>query len=144
MPNLTLKPTIGVAPGECIQFARGRWPEAIGPGVALSEEAFNAIEPLLGTVWPAWTSDRRYGVTELPSATIAALVRLLRLQATVGKPASSDSRTELFSELAEWLDAERKAQEPVTILGIQHVPTGVSRPAARDPLRAFNVAVCLC
>jgi hypothetical protein len=64
--DLSVKPTVGLVPGETIQFAEGRCPGEIGEGVVLSEEGFDLIEPYVRTACPGWTSDHRYGVSSCP------------------------------------------------------------------------------
>jgi hypothetical protein len=112
VPDLSLKPTLGLAHGETIQFALGRWPGDVGAGVALTEEAFDTIEPHLRRVWPQWDPKGRYGVTELPSSVTGALVQALRIAAS--QPATSTR--DLFSQLSDWLEAH--GNQPVSILGI--------------------------
>ena len=118
MPDLSLMPTVGLVPGLTIQFAVGS-PDAVGAGVALSEDAFDAIEPHLRRVWPEWNSMGRYGVTELPRSIAAALVQELRGEASYVGSASQEavSKAELFNRLADWLD-DHGGQEPISILGI--------------------------
>lgn len=112
MPDLSLKPTLGLAHGETIQFALGRWPDDVGAGVALTEGAFDTIEPHLRRAWPQWDPKGRYGVTELPSTVIPTLVQALRIAAS--QPATSTR--DLFNQLADWLEAHRN--QPMSILGI--------------------------
>jgi hypothetical protein len=114
---MLLRPTVGIAPGDTIQFALGSWPGTIGIGVALSEEAFDTVEPHLRSVWPEWTPERRYGVTELPRSAASALVQLLRSELQSTRPLSAGS-SKLFGQLADWLDAQRDSLEPVSILGV--------------------------
>ena len=117
MPDLSLKPTVGLARGATIQFAIGRWPDAIGSGVALSEEAFDAVEPHLRSAWQDWPPEGRYGATELPPPAVSALVQRLRSEAQSGS-APRGREAELLSELADWLEAQRHSQQPISILGI--------------------------
>ena len=113
MPDLKLKPTVGLVPGETIQFALGRWQDAIGSGVALSEEAFDRVEPHLRSVWPEWKPELRYGAAELPQPIVSTLAQRLRSESE-----QMSSEAELFRQLADWLDAHCDGPEPVSILGI--------------------------
>ncbi len=121
--NLDLTPTRGLVGGLTIQFAEGRWTgrsdSEIGEGVALSEEAFNLVEPSLRSACGEWTSMHRYGVFQLPGGAAPSLASLLRAeaeritQATCG----SEKEADLLRNLANWLDA-RRDRRPISILGI--------------------------
>ena len=47
MSELDLEVTRGLVGGMTIQFAEGRWPGEFGPGLAMGDEAFDHIEPLV-------------------------------------------------------------------------------------------------
>jgi hypothetical protein len=98
----------GLAGGETIQFVAGAWPDEVGEGVVLSEEAFTRIEPLLSAACPTWTDAHRYGVFDLPAAARRSLAQLLqtealRYRADGGEGASVAS---MLAELAEWLELQ--------------------------------------
>lgn len=112
MPNLSLKPTVGLSPGETIQFAVGRWSEDIGDGVALSEDGFDAIESHLQAVWKDWTPQGRYGAMEMPQPVVVALADRLRIHAD-----QLNTEAELFAQLADWLEAHSDGQQPISVLG---------------------------
>jgi hypothetical protein len=114
--DLQLKPTVGLVSGLTIQFAEGHWREEIGEGVALSEAAFNLVEPHLRVACPEWTAAHRHGVLQLSTFAKASLVSLLRAAAdhpSKGSPQEND----LLCQLAEWLEA-RSDRMPISILGI--------------------------
>jgi hypothetical protein len=119
MLDLSLKPTVGLVGGPTVQFAEGRWPDEIGGGVALSEEAFELVEPHVRRACPAWTEAHRYGVFELPRSARAPLVSSLRSEAIHLRsfPDNSEGKTELFDSLADWL-ARRCDEGDVSILGV--------------------------
>ncbi len=121
--DLELKPTVGLVGGSTIQYAEGRWTgrrdDEIGEGVALTEEAFDLVEPSLRSACPEWTPMHRYGVFELPVEATASLASLLRAKAECFTQATygSEKKAELLRNLADWLDA-RPDRRPITILGI--------------------------
>lgn len=108
--------TTGLVGGETIQFADGRSPGKIGAGIALSEEAFDLVEPHLRAVAPDWTAGHRYGTFELNAHARARLAKRLRSEADVLPDATS--RDALFRALADWLEERTDEDRPVSILGI--------------------------
>jgi hypothetical protein len=113
-----VRPCNGLISGDTIQFVAGAWPDEVGGGVALSDEAFTLIEPLLSAASPSWTDAHRYGVFDLPAAARRSLSQLLHTEA-LRYPAGSEERTNvasLFTELAEWLELQGE-EGRVAILG---------------------------
>lgn len=121
--ELELKPTTGLASGLTIQFVEARWTghrvEEVGEGVALSNAAFDLVEPCLSAACPAWTGMHRYGVFELPAEARRSLAMLLRAEAgrIPRREGGSGKEAELFVNLAEWLNA-RCDDRPISILGL--------------------------
>jgi len=108
--------TTGLAGGEAVQFADGRWPGEIGAGIAIKEEAFDLIEPHLRAVAPDWTIGHRYGVFEL---SVGARDRLAKsLRSVVSDSAETTAKDALFRALARWLDERPGEDSPVSILGL--------------------------
>jgi hypothetical protein len=109
--------------GLTIQFAEGRWAgrqhDEIGEGVALSEDAFDLVEPSLRSACPEWTPMHRYGVFELPIGAVVLLASLLRIEAKRRSEATcgAEKNVELLQNLSDWLDARRNGG-PLSILGI--------------------------
>lgn len=118
--DFELKPTTGLSGGDVIQFADGSWEQgrAIGAGVAISEDAFDLIEPYLQQVWLQWAPARRYGVTELPAAVRVALVGSLKAEAAGLDTASESDKRSLFEGLAAWLAQRLGPEQSVSIFGI--------------------------
>jgi hypothetical protein len=111
MNTHSLEVTNGVVDGMTVQFAEGRWPGKIGPGVVMSGEAFDFVEPFVAGACASWTRDHRYGVFELSLANRKALATLLF------DVANSHSQHELLVELAKWLEARCGDNRDVSILG---------------------------
>lgn len=108
--------TTGLAGGETVQFADGRWPGEIGAGIAIREEAFDLIEPHLLAVAPDWTIGHRYGVFEL---SVGARTRLAKsLRSVVSDSAEATAKDTLFRALAGWLEERPDEDTPVSILGL--------------------------
>jgi hypothetical protein len=84
--DLRLKPTVGSIGGMSVQFAEGRWPGEVGAGLALSDEAFDLVEPHLRGACPGWTAAHRYGVFELPAPARARLAEILRRESASAVP----------------------------------------------------------
>lgn len=108
--------TTGLAGGETVQFADGRWPGEIGAGIAIREEAFDLIEPHLRAVAPNWTNGHRYGVFELSVGARAGLAKSLRSELRDSSEATAKSA--LFRALAGWLEERPNEDAPVSVLGI--------------------------
>ena len=108
--------TTGLAEGETVQFADGRWPGEIGAGIAIREEAFDLIEPHLRSIEPDWTIGHRYGVFELSVGARARLAKSLR--SVVSDSDEATAKDALFSALAGWLEERPDEDTPVSILGL--------------------------
>ncbi|PSJ37880.1 hypothetical protein C7I55_19405 [Sphingomonas deserti] len=123
MADFRLKPTVGLIPGMTIQFAEGRWTgrseNEIGDGVAVTDEAFNSIAPLVLATCPGWTPDHRYGVYELGATACSELVQALRLEADRLRESTGEARSKanLLHGLANWLEPRCEARQPLSILG---------------------------
>jgi hypothetical protein len=108
--------TTGLAEGETVQFADGRWPGEIGGGIAITEEAFDLVEPNLRAAAPDWTIGHRYGVFELSVGARARLAKSLR--SVSSDSAEATAKDALFSALAGWLEERPDEDTPVSILGL--------------------------
>jgi hypothetical protein len=117
--DLALTPTIGLVGGMTVQFAEGSPHSEIGEGLAISDEAFDLVEPLIGTSCPGWTPLHRYGVFELSPASRTALMTALRNEAErLGRKANEDAETmTFFMRLSDWLAARLDGPISVSILG---------------------------
>ena len=109
--------TTGFVDGETIQFAdTKRWSGKIGAGIAISEAAFDLVEPHLRAVAPNWTTGHRYGTFRLSANARAGLAKRLRSEAdTLSNATSKDA---LFKALADWLEERTDKDRRVSILGI--------------------------
>ena len=102
-----------------VQFADGAWPGDIGDGLAMTDEAFDVVEPLIQRTVPSWTSMHRYGVFELASLARSALANTFRSKAEEYRRADRELQpeAEMLEELATWLEARSNQLEPVSVLG---------------------------
>ena len=117
--DLGLKTTIGLATGAIVQFAEGTWSSAghtLGAGVAMTEEAFGRIEPLLGRAWTDWDPGFRYGVAEVPATARTALVRVL-IDAAERERCEGAER-QLLRAFAAWIAERLDSDQPITLLGL--------------------------
>jgi hypothetical protein len=118
MPDYSLKPTVGLVGRMTVQFAEGHWPEEIGAGVLVSDEAFDLIVPHLRAACPDWTDMHRYAPFKLPGAARAALALALRSEALALRNARRARKTaQLFDGLAEWLELHGDPHQAVSVLG---------------------------
>ena len=119
MTDFTLRATVGLVAGMTIQFAEGQWPGDIGEGVAVTDEAFDSIEPHLRTACPGWTPMHRYGIFDLTAPACSTLVQLLRCEGARLRNSSSEmlGKAALFHDLADWLEVRCNAGRPLSILG---------------------------
>ncbi len=112
---MNLVPTTGLIGGMTIQFAEGAWPGEIGSGVAMSDEAFDLIEPSVKSACDKWSSGHRYGVFEISVSERRELLRLLRDIET--RMLSRAEEVDLVRGLANWIEAHCEVDGPVSILG---------------------------
>lgn len=108
--------TDGLAAGEVIQFADGRWPGVVGAGIAISEEGFDLVEPHLRAAAAGWTPDHRYGVFELKAPARRELAT--RLTAEVAALPEVEPQAVLFKALAAWLEQRLDGCKTVSVFGI--------------------------
>lgn len=113
--DLTLQFTRELSPGEVIQFAEGRWNEIIGAGVALSEPAFDLVEPFLQAICAEWTPEHRFGVFELPSGSATKLAKALQGEACV---VADQDKKAFLQRLSKWLDQRGAAGSVISVLGL--------------------------
>jgi hypothetical protein len=114
-----LRPTNGLIGGLTVQFAEGRWPDQIGPGLAMTEEAFiHLVEPHLPEIAPGWTPMHRYGVFPLCPEVRQALAARLRSAAVTLRREEAIPQSKLLEGLADWLDLRVSPEQDVSILGI--------------------------
>ena len=118
--DFELKATTGLIAGLTIQFSEVFSDDEIGEGVAMSEEAFNLVEPHLHASWPQWNINSRYGVSELPAAVRTALMDALR--ADIGRvdttSPKADGQARLLGDLADWLASRLSERQAISILGL--------------------------
>lgn len=118
MTSYDLTPTMGVVGGRTIQIAEGHWPGEIGSGVAMSDEAFDIVAPLLAAVAPDWTPMHRYGVFELRPAVRWELASRFRSQAAnLQRFEHTSVQAHLFNELASWLEGRVDERLTISVLG---------------------------
>jgi hypothetical protein len=114
-----LTPTTGLVGGMTVQFAEGAWPGEIGSGVAMTDEAFNIIEPLLRAAAPGWTSMHRYGVFELTPSVRADLTKTFKSKVAeyLQKEPEAQPKIQMLEELSAWLEARADRIGSVSVLG---------------------------
>jgi hypothetical protein len=118
MADFTLRPTTGLVPGMTIQFAEGSWPGDIGEGVAVTDEAFDSLEPHLLAACPGWTPMHRYAPYDLSASACPALAQLLRSEGKrLRKTGERLGESALFLDLAGWLEVRCDAGRTLSILG---------------------------
>jgi hypothetical protein len=103
----------GLAGGPTIQFGTGNWQDGAVRGVAISEEAFDLLEPTIQQLVPEWRPLARYGVTELSRSSLIALIEGLRALELADPDA-----VRMKVEVADWLSHASRQPEPVTIFGL--------------------------
>jgi len=143
--DFSLTASTGMAGGMVYQFAEGRWREGLGPGLVMSESAYDFLEPILDRACPGASGPARYGVAELDPEMCRSLAVHLRQSAEHVRslPAPEEIeinavavRTEevcnafehhrryyaelsnLFSRLADWLEDASKRSSVVSLLGL--------------------------
>ncbi|MBX7514799.1 hypothetical protein K3179_09600 [Qipengyuania sp. GH38] len=112
---MNLIPTSDFIGGMTIQFAEGAWRGNPGSGVAISDEAFDYIEPLVESACANWTAGHRYGVYETSVSERKLLLRRLRDQEKRILP--SAAHADLVRGLADWIEAYCNDEIPVSIWG---------------------------
>ncbi|NBW08184.1 MAG: hypothetical protein EBR82_09175 [Caulobacteraceae bacterium] len=112
-----LTPTTGIVAGMTVQFADGVWPGEIGEGLAMTDDAFDVVEPLIQHAVPGWTSMHRYGVFELTPLVRPALARIFRDKAADYLATDQHPEANMLDELAEWLEARESQVRSVSVLG---------------------------
>jgi hypothetical protein len=98
-----------------VQFAEGVWHGEIGEGLAIHDDAFDLVEPLIRKSCPGWTPLHRYGVFELSPASRTTLMLALRAEAE-RLDAESEAHG-FFVQLSDWLAARLDGRLSVSILG---------------------------
>jgi hypothetical protein len=114
MKHLDLQLTDGLIGGETIQFAEGRYPGVVGAGVAMREEAFDLVEPIIRAACPNWTSGHRYGVFQLSTRDRKKLLHQLRAAAA---ESTISAVSNLYGRLADWIEPYCEHDEPIGIFG---------------------------
>lgn len=105
--------------GAVFQFAEGRYPDEIGTGIAVNEEAFDLIAPVLFAFCAGWTAMHRFGVYEMPSDERLAIAGALNQAAAEHqKSGVTTFEVELFAALADWLKKHANPTLVVSVLGI--------------------------
>jgi hypothetical protein len=112
-PDMSVAYVDGLAPGMVIQFGTGDWRDGSVKGVAISEEAFDRLEPAIRVAIPAWYDGARYSVTAIPSSSLAELI------AAIGTLSYDDPATmTMIGEVTDWLALTNERGQPVSIFGI--------------------------
>ena len=113
LPDISVEYVDGLAPGEVIQFGTGDWRDGSVKGVAISEAAFDRLEPAIRVAIPEWHDGSRYGITAITSASLATLIE------AIGALSYDDPLTAvMIGEVADWLALMRGRGEAVRIFGI--------------------------
>jgi hypothetical protein len=112
-PEVSARYVDGLAPGEVIQFGTGDWREGSFKGVAVSEAAFDRLEPAIRETIPEWRDGDRYGVTAIPRSSLEALI------GAFGALAYEDEASmTMIGQVTDWLSSASKRGELVSIVGI--------------------------
>lgn len=103
----------GLAAGEVIQLGTGDWRDGSVKGVAVSEAAFDILEPAIRTTLSDWSDSGRYGVTDIPPASLATLIE------AIGALSYDDGATKtMIAQVTDWLTLAHEQGDPVSIFGI--------------------------
>ncbi|WP_395650185.1 hypothetical protein [Brevundimonas sp.] len=103
----------GLAPGMVIQFGTGDWRDGSVKGVAISEEAFDQLEPAIRAAIPDWYGGARYSVTAITPSSLVALI------AAIGTLVYDDPATmKMIGQVNDWLALTHKRGDAVSIFGI--------------------------
>jgi hypothetical protein len=118
--DFELTATTGLVAGLTIQFAEVSSADEIGAGVAMSEEAFDLVEPHLYAVWPKWNINSRYGVSKIPVAVRILLMDALRagISHVEATSPTADKQARLLGGLADWLASRLSEHQAIRILGL--------------------------
>ncbi|MDQ1193878.1 hypothetical protein QE419_002644 [Brevundimonas vesicularis] len=113
LPNMSVAYVDGLALGMVIQFGTGDWRDGSVRGVAISEEAFDKLEPAIRIAIPDWYGGARHIVTAVTPASLRALV------AAIGTIVYEDPRTmKMIGQVNDWLALTHRRGEAVSIFGI--------------------------
>lgn len=112
-PDMTVAYVDGLASGLVIQFGTGDWQDGTVRGPAISEEAFDLLEPSIQRVVPEWVDGSRYGVTPMSPSSLASLVEAFR---ALEHPDSE--AINMVAQIRAWLSDMAARNETVTIFGI--------------------------
>lgn len=109
--------TNGLIGGMTVQFAEGHWPGELGAGLAMTDEAFDIVEPELAAAAQGWTPMHRYGVFKLEAAARGEVrLRLLRRAAEM-EALGNLAQATMLTELAAWLNERLDERQAVSVFG---------------------------
>lgn len=112
-PDMSVAYVDGIAPGMVIQFGTGDWRNGSVKGVAISEEAFDQLEPAIRVAIPDWYGGSRYNVTAITSSSLEALI------AAIDTLVYDDPATmTMIGQVNHWLALTHERGEAVSIFGI--------------------------
>jgi hypothetical protein len=112
-PDMTVAYVDGLASGLVIQFGTGDWQDGTVRGPAISEDAFDLLEPSIQRVVPEWVEGSRYGVTPMSPSSLASLVEAFR-----ALEHSDSEAIDMAAQIRTWLSDMAARNETVTIFGI--------------------------
>ncbi len=113
LPDMTVTLVDGLAGGPTIQFGTGDWQDGTVRGVAISEEAFDLLEPTIRQVVAEWRPLARYGVTQLSRSSLIALIEGL-----VALELVCPETSRMKEGVTDWLTLASRQPGPVTIFGL--------------------------
>ncbi|MFK4056357.1 hypothetical protein [Brevundimonas sp. NPDC046655] len=112
-PDISSAYVDGLATGEVIQFGTGDWRDRSVKGVAVSEDAFDRLEPAIELALSNWHRSARYDVTAIPQASLPALIEAIRDLAY-----DDAATTTMINEVIAWLSRAAAHDEQVSIFGL--------------------------
>ena len=112
-PDMSVAYVDGLGPGMVIQFGTGDWRDGSVNGVAISEAAFDRLEPAIRVAVPDWYGGARYSVTAIAPSSLGALI------AAIGTLVYDDPATmKMIRQVNDWLALTHERGEAVSIFGI--------------------------
>lgn len=112
-PDMSVRYVHGLATGMVIQFGTGEWRDGSVKGPAISEAAFDLLEPAIRSALPDWAEGARYAVTAIPTSCLKPLINAVRELAGDDEAAKA-----MINAVADWLSEAADNQELVSIFGI--------------------------
>jgi len=112
-PDISVAYVDGLAPGMVLQFGTGDWRDGSVRGVAVSEEAFDRLEPAIEMAIPDWRYAARYDVTVIPQSSLMPLISALRTLAY-----DDVATVTMINQVVDWLTHAAKRNQQVSIFGL--------------------------